>query len=384
MPTHFWRNLLSPSRLVALLGLATIACAVLIAHFTMGDRQTDRDYTMEAQRLMYVHDIVDSADRAKASLLKYETSQSLEDKSAFLVACDAMAAKVGHLRQAEHMSEEQSDAIIDLCVSIRQQLSKLGSTTADRMSQAGYLVDRIRRVVIGFGIEELRAQNNKLAEQSNAAELNRRMTLGMAGIEILMVAGIIFLVIRLTRLEQLATVCAWSHRLLYQGKWVSLERYLEQRFGIRANDGITTEQAAKIMADTEVNAHELLRLIEFEKAAAVRAKEANRAIHAVRNHLTAVLCYSEMANHGDAEATRDMASASWITRAPYPPKSMSSTRPCAGSIPVRRTSGSCRVRRKRSSTGWSVNAPWRRQRTYRSHRAYRTLWIGKICAQGSR
>jgi hypothetical protein len=62
------------------------------------------------------------------------------------------------------------------------------------------------------------------------------------------------------------------------------------------------------MADTELNAHELLRLIDFEKAAGKRAKEANRAIHAVRNHLTAVLCYSEMANHGDAEATRDMAS----------------------------------------------------------------------------
>jgi hypothetical protein len=62
------------------------------------------------------------------------------------------------------------------------------------------------------------------------------------------------------------------------------------------------------MAEDEINGQELVRLIEFEKAAGVRAKEANRSIHSVRNHLTAVLCYSEMARNGDAEAQRDMAS----------------------------------------------------------------------------
>jgi hypothetical protein len=89
---------------------------------------------------------------------------------------------------------------------------------------------------------------------------------------------------------------------------MSLERYLEERFGIRASEGITTEQAAKLMSEGEMNGQELVRLVEFEKAAGVRAKEANRAIHSVRNHLTAVLCYSEMAGNGDAEAQAEMAS----------------------------------------------------------------------------
>jgi hypothetical protein len=163
-------------------------------------------------------------------------------------------------------------------------------------------------VVLGFGMEELRQQDDKLAEQTKEAAVSRRMTVGMAVIEIFLVAGIVLLVVRLTRLEQLVTVCAWSHRVLYEGQWVSLERYLEQRFGIHASDGITAEQAAKLMAEKEINGQELVRLVEFEKVAGDRAKEANRAIHAVRNHLTAVLCYSEMAGNGDPEAQRDMAS----------------------------------------------------------------------------
>jgi len=308
MSSPFWRKALTPTRLVVVLGLLTIGCAVLIASFSIDEGRDVTGYALRAARLGFVSDIVGAADKARAALAQYEATQRPEEKEAFLKACDTMAAKVSHFRQAEHMSEEQSDQIIDLCVSIRQQLTKLGASPADRMSESGILVDRIRRVVLGFAMEELRQQDDKLAEQTKSATMSRRMTVGMAVIEIFLVAGIVFLVVRLTRLEQLVTVCAWSHRLLYEGQWVSLERYLEHRFGVRASEGITTEQAARLMAENELNGQELVRLVEFEKAAGDRAKDANRAIHAVRNHLTAVLCFSEMAGNGDAEAQQAMAS----------------------------------------------------------------------------
>jgi len=307
MSSSILRKAFTPSRLVALLSLLTVGCAVLIASFSYDSGRTGPGYALRAQRLAFVHETVDAADKAKAALRDYEVTQRAEQKTAFLKAVDVMAAKVSGLRMAEHMSEEESDQIVDLCVSIRQQLNKLGASPEDRMAEAGTLLDRVRKVVLGFGMQELRVQDEKLEEQTKAAALNRNMTIGMAMIEIILVAGIAFLVVRLTRLEQLVTVCAWSHRLLYEGQWVSLERYLEQRFGIKASEGISTEQAAKLMEEGEVNGQELLRLVEFEKAAGARATEANRAIHAVRNHLTAVLCYSEMAGQGDAEAQREMA-----------------------------------------------------------------------------
>jgi hypothetical protein len=308
MSTPIWRKALTPSRLVTLLGLLTIGCAVLIASFSIDEGRNGSSYALRAARLGDVHEIVAMADTAKTALHEYEATEQPAEKQAFLNACDTMAATVSHLRRAEHISEDESDQIVDLCVAIRQQLNKLDASPADGMSEAGLLLDRIRRVVLGFGMDELRLQDDKLAGQTKAAALNRRMTVGMAVIEIFLVVASAFLMVRLTRLEQLVTVCAWSHRLLYEGQWISLERYLEQRFGIRASEGITTAQAAKLMAEDEINGQELVRLIEFEKAAGDRAKEANRAIHAVRNHLTAVLCYSEMAGNGDPEAQRDMAS----------------------------------------------------------------------------
>lgn len=227
MSLSFWRKILTPSRLVALLGLLTIGCAVLIASFSIGEGRSGTGFALRAQRLEFVRTTVEAADNAKAALHQYEATQNPQDKEAFLKACDTIGTTVSHLRQAEHISEDQSDQIIDLLVSIRQQLAKLGSSPADRMSEAGFLLDRIRRVVLGFGMDELRQQDDRLEEQTKAAALNRRMTVGMAGVEIVMVAAIVLLVVRLTRLEQLATVCAWSHRLLYEGQWVSLECYLD-------------------------------------------------------------------------------------------------------------------------------------------------------------
>jgi hypothetical protein len=308
MSSSFLRKALTPSRLIALLSLMTVTCAVLIATYSIDESRTGPGYALRAQRLTFVHETVDAADKAKVALREYEVTRRAEQKTEFLKACDIMASKVSGLRQAEHMSEEQSDQIIDLCVAIRQQLNKIDASPEDTMAEAGVLLDRIRRVVLGFGMDELRLQDEKLETQTKAAALSRNITVGMAIIEVFLVAGIVFLVVRLTRLEQLITVCAWSHRLLYEGQWVSLERYLENRFGIRASEGITTEQAANLMAENELSGAELVRLVEFEKAAGARAKEANRAIHAVRNHLTAVLCYSEMAGAGDPEAQREMAS----------------------------------------------------------------------------
>jgi hypothetical protein len=307
MSTTTLQKALTPSRLIALLSLLTVTCAVLIAAFTLGEERAP-GYAARATRINFVHQIVESADNARQALREYEVARSPEAKAAFLTSCDSMAATVTRLRHAEQMSEEESDQITDLCIAIRQQLNKIDASPEESMLQSGNLLDRIRRVVLGFGMDDLRLEDEKLAEQTSAAALGRRITAGMAVIEIFLVAGIVILVMRLSRLEKLVTVCAWSHRVMYEGQWVSLERYLENRFGIRASEGISTEQAAKLMAEPEINGQELVRLVEFEKAAGVRAKEANKAIHAVRNHLTAVLCYSEMAGTGDPEAQSEMAS----------------------------------------------------------------------------
>jgi hypothetical protein len=56
------------------------------------------------------------------------------------------------------------------------------------------------------------------------------------------------------KVEGFVTVCAWSRTIEYEGKWVSFEDYLQQRFGIRTSHGISPAEAAKLLpSDGAVN-----------------------------------------------------------------------------------------------------------------------------------
>lgn len=54
---------------------------------------------------------------------------------------------------------------------------------------------------------------------------------------------------RLHELETMITVCAWTHRVKYQGAWVSFEEYLRSRFNLRFTHGISEEAAKKLQME---------------------------------------------------------------------------------------------------------------------------------------
>ncbi|MBE2215776.1 MAG: CHASE3 domain-containing protein [Opitutaceae bacterium] len=105
----------------------------------------------------------------------------------------------------------------------------------------------------------LRAETSALLAQVRREDVERqevlsRQTWGalgwlsvFVGINALAVAGVIAVVFRAGRMSRIATVCAWSHTIEYEGRWMSFEQYLEARFGIKASHGISPEEAAKMM-----------------------------------------------------------------------------------------------------------------------------------------
>lgn len=66
------------------------------------------------------------------------------------------------------------------------------------------------------------------------------------------------LVHRMRELETMITVCAWTHRVKFNGKWVSFEEYLRTRFNLRFTHGISEEASKKLQM-------EAIEFIELEK-----------------------------------------------------------------------------------------------------------------------
>ena len=58
--------------------------------------------------------------------------------------------------------------------------------------------------------------------------------------------GVMLFMRRMHELETMITVCAWTHRVKYQGQWLSFEEYLRLRFDLRFTHGISEEAAKKL------------------------------------------------------------------------------------------------------------------------------------------
>lgn len=64
-------------------------------------------------------------------------------------------------------------------------------------------------------------------------------------------AGALLLKRRMHQLEDMITVCAWTKRVRFNGKWVSFEDYLHARFNLQFTHGISEEALLKLRKETE-------------------------------------------------------------------------------------------------------------------------------------
>ena len=51
------------------------------------------------------------------------------------------------------------------------------------------------------------------------------------------------------RLEEFVTFCAWTGRVRWQDRWVSVETFLQQRYGVNISHGISDEAVAMLLKD---------------------------------------------------------------------------------------------------------------------------------------
>lgn len=72
-------------------------------------------------------------------------------------------------------------------------------------------------------------------------------------------AGSLLFMHRMHELETMITVCAWTKRVKFNGKWVSFEDYLHTRFNLRFTHGISEEASRKLQM-------EAIELVEADPA----------------------------------------------------------------------------------------------------------------------
>ena len=61
--------------------------------------------------------------------------------------------------------------------------------------------------------------------------------------------AIVVILLRLEKLQQIVTVCAWTGQVKFEGEWIRLDEYLQRRFGLSVSHGLSKEAAEKMIAE---------------------------------------------------------------------------------------------------------------------------------------
>jgi CHASE3 domain sensor protein len=62
---------------------------------------------------------------------------------------------------------------------------------------------------------------------------------------------VVVIMLRLEKLQQFVTVCAWTGQVRYQGEWLRVDQFLERQFGLSVSHSLSQEAAAKMMHEIE-------------------------------------------------------------------------------------------------------------------------------------
>lgn len=260
-----WWFSLSPQLLV---GIVTVAGLSLSLVFTVQlALRSQTQLTESARGRLHTLQVEEQIQTMLAALSGAEAD--LRDY--FASRADIHLALMGEKRTAARASLEALGRLATAGEEQHDHLRQLASLLESRVGLMDRMVESARPgsnanllalMLADRGFESsnaIRAETSALLASVRREDAARQAALGeqtwaalgwlsaFVAVNAVAVAGVIAVVFRAGRISRIAKVCAWSHTIEYEGRWMSFEQYLEARFGIKASHGISPEEAAKMM-----------------------------------------------------------------------------------------------------------------------------------------
>lgn len=264
----WWRRLwfsLTPQVLVGIVTVAGLSLSLLFtvqlalrSQTQLTESARGRLHTLQVEE--QIQTMLASLAGAEADLRDYFVSQAEVNLALMREKRAGAAACLEALRGLAAVDMEQDEHLRSLASLLETRFALM-----DRLvdsARPGSNANLLALMLADRGYESsnaIRAETSALLSQVRREDAARQAGLGeqtwsalgwlsvFVGINALAVAGVIAVVFRAGRMSHIATVCAWSHTIEYEGRWMSFEQYLEARFGIKASHGISPEEAAKMM-----------------------------------------------------------------------------------------------------------------------------------------
>lgn len=195
----------------------------------------------------------------------------LTGRDAYLVPYETALVKIPReielLTQLTHDNELQQENLRHLREVTARKLAELAETIRLRREQgtaaalAVVLTDRgkltmdeIRTILGNMQREEQRLLAIRRGTDGKVSKLLYLFAAGVLVVVFAAAAAIIWLLRWIGRLQTgLVTVCAWSRQVRYDGKWMNVDQYLTERFGLSITHGISEKAAMELKRELKAS-----------------------------------------------------------------------------------------------------------------------------------
>jgi CHASE3 domain sensor protein len=98
-------------------------------------------------------------------------------------------------------------------------------------------------------IEDYENQLLAKRQEMNESKLGLQETMSsvLLGVTAVVATGAGILLLRVQQLQSIITICAWTQRVNYNGKWMRMEEFLWKRFRVKVSHGISEEAFDGVM-----------------------------------------------------------------------------------------------------------------------------------------
>jgi CHASE3 domain sensor protein len=154
--------------------------------------------------------------------------------------------------QETNISQLQDLVTVRLGIDPNKATNNLPDMLAVSLTAEGKeTMDTIDRVLFQMREQEESQLNEREQRTQDDAISGQIATVILIGTVAVALVFIIFILVRLEKLQQFVTICAWTGQVKDGNDWIRLDEYLQRRFGLSVSHGVSREAALKMMREME-------------------------------------------------------------------------------------------------------------------------------------
>jgi hypothetical protein len=144
-----------------------------------------------------------------------------------------------------------NELVFDPATAFTHGMSPASQSVVQLTEQGKKKNEAMRAVIFAAREEQERALSKHQEEAADDVVSSQLMSLVLIVAVAVALILVVMILLRLEKLQEFVTVCAWTGRVRFEGQWVRLDEYLKQQFNISVSHSLSQEAAEKMRIEIE-------------------------------------------------------------------------------------------------------------------------------------